>query len=190
MSPLPLRASNPLLRSKYFTLQLSLAQNGSRSKPENLFAFGAPAFHPIYATTFLLNFFHYVIIDDRSLGSAMGLLLNTLPLARHTSIVRLWTVDAVVKSCTLKWAHSRTQPWGEPVPYQCESCHCIQAWDQRGQGASSEIGRDVTMRCSSKREYGRCDKYLKFKKPSDPYKTVKLPEGVWVAFDVLKSDFL
>ena len=155
-----------------------------------MFAFEALAFHPIYATTFLLNFFHYVIVDGRSFESAIGFLLNTSPLARHTSILRFWTVGAVVKNCTLKWAHSRTQPWGEPVPYQCESCRCIQAWDQKGKGPSSEIGRDVIMRCSFSGENGRCEKYLEFNKPSDPYKTIKLPEGVWVAFDIPKSDFL
>lgn len=170
-------------------LRSALAQN-SRWKPANLFAFDAPAFHPIYATTFLLNFFHYMIIEDRTFGSAIGLLLNTSPLSRHTGIVRFWTVDAVVKSCTLKWAHSRTQPWGEPVPYQCRSCHCIQAWDQKGQGASSELGRDVTMRCSYKGENGQCPECLLFTKSSIPYKTLKLPEGVWIAFGLPKSDFL
>ena len=138
--------------------------------------------------TFLLSFFHYVIIDDRSFGSAIGFLLNTLPLARHTSIIHFWTVDAVVKRCTLKWTHPHTQPWGEPVPYQCDSCRCIQAWDQKGQGASSEIGRDVIMRCSFNGEKEQCNKYLKFHKPTKPCKTLKLLEGVWVALDIPKSD--
>ena len=42
-----------------FTFQSVLTQVGSW-KPTNLFAFNAPAFHPIYATTFLLNFFQHI----------------------------------------------------------------------------------------------------------------------------------
>ena len=156
----------------------------------NLFAFDAPAFHPIYATTFLLHFFHHIIIEDRTFDSTIGLLLNASPLSRHTAIVRFWTVNSVVKSCTLKWAHSRTQPWGNPVPYQCPSCRCIQAWDQRGQGPSSEVGRDVTMQCSYEGEHGRCTARLTFTKPQLPYKTLKLPEGVWIALGHTKSDLL
>ncbi|KAH8976386.1 hypothetical protein EDB86DRAFT_2841066 [Lactarius hatsudake] len=161
-----------------------------RWKPANVIAFDTPAFHPIYATTFLLNFFHYIVIEDRSFGSAIGLLLNTSPLSRHTGIVRFWAVGSVVKSCTLKWAHSRTQPWGKPVPYQCTSCRCIQAWDQKGQGASSELRGDVKMWCSYKGENGRCSQCLTFDMPLTPYKALKLPEGVWVAFGLPKSDFL
>ncbi|KAH9016703.1 hypothetical protein EDB85DRAFT_1898010 [Lactarius pseudohatsudake] len=159
-------------------------------KPANLIGFDTPAFHPIYAATFLLNFFHYIVIEDRTFGSAIGLLLNTSPLSRHTGIVRFWAVGSVVKSCTLKWAHSRTQPWGKPVPYQCPSCRCIQAWDQKGQGGSSELRGDVKMRCSYKGENGRCPQCLTFETPSTPYKALKLPEGVWVAFGLPKSDFL
>ncbi|KAH9014023.1 hypothetical protein EDB85DRAFT_2215399 [Lactarius pseudohatsudake] len=60
-------------------------------KPANLFAFDAPAFHPIYAATFLLNFFQHIVIEGRSFDSAVGLLLNTSALSRHTGIKRFWS---------------------------------------------------------------------------------------------------
>lgn len=154
-----------------------------------MFAFNTPAFHPIFATTFLLNFFHHIIIEGRAFNSAIGLLLNTSLLSRHTGIVRFWTVDTVVKSCTLKWAHCRTQPCGTPVLYQCPSCRCIQAWIQKGKGPSSEVGRDVTMRCSYKGVNGQCPGRLTFHQPS-PYKTLKPSEGTWIAVGISKSDFL
>jgi hypothetical protein len=160
-----------------------------------LFAFDAPAFHPIYATTFLLSFFQYVIIEGRTLDSAIGLLLNTSALSRHTGVVRFWTRDSVVRNCTLRWAHSRTQPCGTPVPYQCPSCGCIQAWDQKGHGPSSELGQEVTMRCSYKGKHwqgkqGPCRESHTVLRPSDPFKPIKLTEGVWVAFGLKNSDFL
>ncbi|KAF8264024.1 hypothetical protein EI94DRAFT_1739344 [Lactarius quietus] len=163
-------------------------------KPVNLFAFDAPSFHPIYATTFLLNFFQHIIVEGRTFDSAAGQLLNTSPLCRHTGILRFWTFDSVVRKCVLRWAHSRTQPWGMPVPYQCPSCHCIQAWDQKNGEASSQLGRDVSMHCSYKGNQGlgqgRCRECLTLSKPSEPFKPVKLSEGVWVAFGLEKSEFL
>lgn len=175
-----------------FTFPSTLTQK-SRWTPANLFAFNAPSFHPIYAATFLQSFFQHIIIEGQTFDSAIGLLLNTLALSRHTGIVRFWTRDSVVRDCMLKWSHSRTQPWGSPVPYQCPSCRCIQSWAQRGHGASSELGRDVTMCCSYKGEQGQqagCSEYLKFDRPSEPFKRIKLPEGVWVALGLEQSDFL
>lgn len=173
-----------------FTFQSALTED-SRWKPSNLFAFDAPAFHPIYAATFLINFFQYIIIEGRSFDSAIGLILNASALSRHTGIVRLWTRDSVVRDCTLRWAHSRTQPWGEPVPYQCPICFCIQAWNQKGRGASSELGRDVTMRCSYKEgKQGPCRGCHTVVRPSSPFKAIKLTEGVWVAFGLENSDCL
>lgn len=163
----------------------------SRQKPANLFAFNAHGFHPVYATTFILDFFHYVIIDGRTFDSVAGLILNSSALARHSAIVRFWTYDSVVRNCTIKWAHARTQPWGEPVPYQCPTCHCIQSWDQKANGASSELdGGGVTMRCRGNQASGRCSHQLKFSKPGVPFKKIKEPEGVWVALGIGKGDFL
>lgn len=149
----------------------------------NLFAFNAHSFHPIYAATFLLNFFQHIIIEGRTFDSAVGQLLNTSALSRHTGIVRYWRDKLGVKKCELRWAHSRTQPWGTPVPYQCPSCRCIQAWDQKKiQVASSQL-RDVSMRCSYKGGQKACEECLSFQKPNEePFKAVKLSEGVWVAF--------
>jgi hypothetical protein len=112
-----------------------------------LFAFDAPSFHPIYATTFLLNFFQHIIIEGRAFESSAGQLLNTSSLARHTGIVRFWTRGSMVMDCTLRWSHSHARPWGKSVPFQCPYCYCIQAWDQSGRGASSELGRDITTVC-------------------------------------------
>jgi hypothetical protein len=162
----------------------------NRWKPANLFAFNARDFHPIYATTFVLNFFHYVIVDGRTFDSVAGLLFSSSALSRHTGVLRFWTHGSVVKRCTFKWAHSRVQPFGETVQYQCPICHCIQAWDQKGQGESSELHGDVTMRCRYVGEQGRCTGKLHFTMPSVPYKPLKQPEGVWVAFGVGKTDFL
>ena len=175
-----------------FTFQSTLTQKG-RWTPANLFAFNTPSFHPIYAATFLLNFFQHIIIEGRTFDSAIGLLLNTSALSRHTGIMRFWTRDSVVRDCTLKWSHSRTQPWGNPVPYQCPSCRCIQSWAQRGNGASSELGRDVTMCCSYQGKRGQqdgCREYLKFDRPSEPFKRIKLSEGIWMAIGLENSDFL
>jgi hypothetical protein len=152
-------------------------------KPANLFAFNAPSFHPIYATTFLLNFFQHIIIEGRSFDSAVGQLLNTSALSRHSGIERYWRdKQGDVRECTLKWAHLRTQPWGNPVPYQCPSCGCIQAWDQKIKGASSQL-RDVSMCCSYKGGQKACQESLIFQN-TEPFKAVKLSEGVWVAFGV------
>jgi hypothetical protein len=142
-----------------------------------LFAFDAPAFHPIYAATFLLSFFQHIVIDGRTIDSTIGLLLNTSPLSRHSGIVRFWTRDLVVSNCTLSWAHSRTQPLGKPVPYQCLSCHCIQAWDQKGRGPSSELARDVIM-LSSYKGKEPCRESHTVLRPSGPFKSIKLSEGV------------
>src|SRR6266702_1912428 len=172
-----------------FTFQSVLTQVGSW-KPTNLFAFNAPAFHPIYATTFLLNFFQHIIIEGWTFDSIVGLLLNTSALSCHTGIIHFWTCDSVVKSCILKWTHSRTQPWGNLVPYQCLSCHCIQAWDQKSQGTLLKLGRDITKQCSYEGVDGQCSRHLKFNKPSVSYKSIKLSEGAWVAFGPEKSDFL
>ena len=161
----------------------------SRSRPTNLFAFDATSFHPVFATTFVINFFQYIIIDGRHFQHVVGLILSSSILSRHTGIVRFWTHDADVKHCTLRWSHSRTQPWGEPLPYQCPTCCCIQAWDQKGNGPSSELRGPVTMSCSYKGEDGPCAKQLYFK-ASYPYKALKSPEGTWVAFGINKSDLL
>ena len=175
----------------FFFLFLVCLTRVNRQKPTNLFAFDAPAFHPIYATTFLLNFFQCIIIEGRTFDSAIGQLLNTSALSRHSGIVRFWTSNSVVKKCTLRWTHSRIQPWGKPVPYQCPSCHCIQAWNQKHQGASSELGRNEMVHCSYQTVDGRrCPKHLTFDKPSTLYKPLKLLEGAWVAFGLKKSDFL
>ncbi|KAH9017859.1 hypothetical protein EDB85DRAFT_2201432 [Lactarius pseudohatsudake] len=116
-------------------------------KPANLFAFDAPAFHPIYAATFLLNFFQHNVIEGRSFDSAVGLLLNTSALSRHTGIKRFWSRGEVVKECCLRWTHLRTQPWGNAVPHQCQDCGCIQSWNQKVKGPSTELPRDdVSMR--------------------------------------------
>jgi hypothetical protein len=173
----------------FFAFQPTLTHN-SRSKPANLFAFNAPSFHPIYATTFLLDFFQYTIIEGRTFDSIAGQLLNTSSLSRHTGIQRFWTRDLVTRHCELKWAHSRTRPWGEPVPFQCPDCRCIQAWDQKGNGASSELSRDVTIRCSYRGTKGQCTNCLTFVKSTEPFKPVKLSEGIWMAVGLEKSDFL
>ena len=192
--PLPRRWSEPLLNSMlfHFSLHSDLGSDSkSRSKPANLFAFDAPSFHPIYAATFLINFFQYIIIEGRTFDSAIGQLLNTSGLSHHSGIMCFWTHNSKVKECLLKWAHSHTQPWGQPVPYQCPSCRCIQAWDQKGQGTSSELGRDVTMWCSYKDEQGQCSECLTFVRPgSTPFKPIKLSEGVWMAIGLKKSDLL
>jgi hypothetical protein len=169
------------------TLQSALTDI-SRLKPANLVAFDAPAFHPIFATTFIQNFFFYIIIEGRRFNDTIGLLLSGLPLSRHTGIVRFWTHSSAVKKCTLKWAHRRTQPWGEQVPYQCSNCGRIQAWDQKSKAPATELHGGVTMRCS----HGQCTQSLTFDPPSpdDLFKALKQPEGVWVAFGVGKSDFL
>ena len=145
------------------TFQSTLTQN-SRFKPANLFAFDAHSFHPIYAVTFLLDFFQHIIIKGRNFDSAIRLLANNSSLSHHTGIKRFWArdKDKVVKHCTLKWAHSRARPWGMPVPYQCSSCHCIQAWDQKGHRAPSELARDASMCCSYKGKQGRCCNRLTF----------------------------
>ena len=91
-----------------------------------------------------------------------------------------WTCDSVVRDCMLKWSHSHTQPWGNPVPYQCLSCQCIQSWAQRGNGASSELGRDVTMCClyqGKQQQQDGCCEYLKFDRPSEPFKHIKCWRG-------------
>jgi hypothetical protein len=187
MSPLPWKGLTPLpISVLFFIYFLSLTQI-SRWKPANLFSFNAPAFHPIYAATFLLSFFQHMIIEGRTFDSSVGLLLNNSALSHHTGIVHFWTRDSVVKTCTLVWSHSCTWPWGTLVPYQCPSCRCIQAWDQKGQG---ELGRDVTMRCSYKGENGQCPERFTAEKPSIAYKTFKLLEGVWVALGLETSDFL
>ncbi|KAH9048596.1 hypothetical protein EDB83DRAFT_2522864 [Lactarius deliciosus] len=62
-------------------------------KPTNLFAFDAPAFHPIYAATFLLNFFQHIVIEGRSFDSAVGLLLNTSQLERNASQTKVATSE-------------------------------------------------------------------------------------------------
>jgi len=149
----------------------------NRQKPVNLLAFNAAAFHPIYATTFLLNFFQHIIIEDRTFDSVARFLLNNSALAHHTGIVRFWTCDSVVRDYTLRWAHHCTWPWGMPVPYQCPSCHCIQAWDQRGKEGSSELGRNVVMRCSYQGTQGWCHECLTFNKPVHPFKRSKSPKG-------------
>ena len=159
--------------------------------PANLFTFNAPSFHPIYAETFLLNFQH-IIIKVQTFDSAIGLLLNTLALSHHTGIMCLWTCDSVVRDCTLKWSHSCTQPWGNPVPYQCPSCWCIQSWAQRGNRAWSELGRDVTMCCLYQGKQGQqdgCCEYLKFDRPSEPFKCIKLLEEISVAIGLKNSNF-
>jgi hypothetical protein len=161
----------------------------SRWKPTNLFAFDAPSFHPVFATTFVLDFFQYIIIDGRSFKTVVGLLFSSSTLSRHTGIVRFWTRDADVNHCTFRWSHSCTQPWGTPVPYQCPTCYCIQAWDQKGNGPSSELRGSVTISCTYKGEDGQCTKQLIFEQ-SHPYKTLKSPEGIWVAFGIDKSDLL
>ena len=147
LSRTPLPEDGQILFPKVccFTFQstqtLALTQKSS-SKPANLFAFDAPSFHPIYATC-LLGFLQHIIIEGRSFDSAIVLLLNTSTLSRHAGIMRFWTRDSVVKECLLKWSHSHTQPWGQPVLYQCPTCKCIQSWDQKGLGASSELSRPL-----------------------------------------------
>ncbi|KAH9018757.1 hypothetical protein EDB85DRAFT_1897002 [Lactarius pseudohatsudake] len=79
-------------------------------KPANLFAFDAPAFHPIHPATFLLNSFQHIFIEGRSFDSSR---------------------EAAVKDCRLRWAQWRTRPWGNAVPHQCKAYGCIQAWDQK-----------------------------------------------------------
>jgi len=171
--------------------QQSTQTNINRLKPASLFAFNAHAFHPIYAATFVLDFFHYVIVDGRTFDSVAGLLFSSSPLSRHMGVLRFWTHGSVVKRCTFKWAHSRTQLLGELVLYQCPTCYCIQAWDQRSLGPSSELRQDVTIRCGYVGEQGRCTQELHFTLPPNlPFKTLKQPEGVWVAFGVEKTDFL
>ena len=141
-----------------------------------------PSFHPIYATTFLLGFFQHIIIEGWSFDSAIGLLLNTSTLSCHAGIMCFWIHDSVVKECLLKWSHSHTQPRGQPVLYQCPTCKCIQSWDQKGLGASSELGREVTMQCSYKGEKEQCPECLTFVRPtSPPFKPIKLTEGIWMA---------
>lgn len=165
----------------------------NRLKPDNLFAFNATSFHPIYAATFLLNFFQHIVIEGRSFDSAVGQILNTSALSRHTGIIRFWRDGPVIKKCELRWSHLRTQPWGQSVPYQCPSCRCVQAWDQQKiQGASSQL-RDVSMRCSYKGKPGQegaCEKCLAFKQPPESFKAVKASEGTWVAFGLGKSEHL
>ena len=188
MPPLPWRWSNPLPMSVFISFSFRSLTQTNRWKPANLFAFDAPAFHPILAATFLLNFFQHIIIYGRTFDSSTALLLNASPLSCHTGIMRFWTRNSVVNNCTLRWTHFRTRPWGESVPYQCPSCRCIQAWDQKGRGA--ELGRDVTMTCSYKDRDEQCPGRLTFPKPSDSYKALKQSEGLWVAFGLKKSDFL
>lgn len=175
----------------YYSLFEPVWLKNSRLKPDNLFAFDATSFHPIYATTFLLNFYQHIIIEGRNFDSAVGQILNGSTLSRHSGIVRFWRDGDVVRKCVLRWAHLRTQPWGRAVLYQCPSCGCIQAWDQQKiQGASSQL-RDVSMRCSYKGVQGQgCKKCLTFEKPPEEYKAVKASEGIWVAFGVEKSEFL
>jgi hypothetical protein len=174
-------------------LQSPVAQK-TRRTPANLFAFDAPLFHPIYATTFLLNFFQHVIIEGRTFDSAAGAILNTSALSRHSGIVRFWKDDSGVRKCKLKWAHLCTQPRGTPVLYQCPSCCCIQAWDQQKIRGNSSQPRDVTMYCQYSGDQGpsqrRCAECLTFSKPNEPFKHVKLSEGVWLAIGVQNSDFL
>ena len=162
--------------------------------PANLFAFDAQSFHPIYATTFLLNFFQHVVIEGRTFDSAAGAILNTSALSCHSGIIRFWKDDSGVRKCKLKWTHLRTQPWGKPVLYQCPTCWCIQAWDQQKINGVSSQPRDVSMRCRFSGEQGpsqgRCPECLTFSKPSEPFKPVKLSEGVWLAFGIENSDFL
>ena len=161
-------------------------------KLANLFAFTAPSFHPIFATTFLLNLFQYIVIEGRSFDSAVGLLLNTSTLSRHSGIKRFWTRDSAVNDCELTWTHSRTQPLGELVPYQRPRCHCIQAWDQGKNNTDSSHAsqlRDVKMTCSYKDARGKCAECIAFLNRR-PFKTVKVPERAWVAFDIKKKDFL
>jgi len=169
----------------------SMQTNINRLKPASLFAFNACAFHPIYAATFVLDFFHYVIVDGRTFNSVAGLLFSSSPLSRHTGVLHFWTHGSVVKRCTFKWAHSCIQPLGESVLYQCPTCYCIQAWDQRSLGPSSKLRQDVTMRCKYVGEQGQCTQELHFTSPPNLlFKTLKQPEGVWVAFGVGKTDFL
>jgi hypothetical protein len=165
----------------------------SRWRPANLFAFEAQAFHPTFATTFLINFFQYITIEGRTFDSAAGLILNTSPLSRHSGIVRYWRIKSKdvdeVRHCKLRWTHSRIQPWGQPVDYQCRKCKCIQAWDQKSKAESSQ-NRPVSMQCSYKGGRGQCEECLTFKQPEERYKPLKQPEGVWMAFGVTRSEYL
>ena len=100
------------------TQNLALTQKSS-SKPANLFAFDAPSFHAIYATTFLLGFFQHIIMEGWSFDSAIGLLLNTSTLSRHAGIMCSGHVTQWIRSVC--WSgHTLTPSHGD-------SQYCINA---------------------------------------------------------------
>jgi len=66
------------IANKYVLCTLMFAQTQVSSwKPANLFAFDAPSFHLVFATTFVLDFFQSIIIDRWSLGDVVGLLFSS-----------------------------------------------------------------------------------------------------------------
>jgi hypothetical protein len=94
----------------------------------------------------------------------MDVVLNASPVAaRHTSVVHIKNMGSGRVQKKYIWAHKDMQPWGVPLPPQCENCGAFRPWGPRMKGKDKTTAK---FRCqASMSEDLSCKQVLQIPKP-------------------------
>jgi hypothetical protein len=107
---------------------------------------------------FLLEFSLSVLVQKFDSHSSLRRILPSASmLSRHTNLFHIRiTQDGTVAKRHI-WTHQQFRPWGNSLPVQYTSCHCIRPW------MSSKCGSTLLFACRG----NRCPQKLSFIRPRD-----------------------
>jgi hypothetical protein len=103
-----------------------------------MFGFTSDSLIPTLLSSLFLDLAQRVIVENFNIDDKLiDVVLNSSPIAaRHTSIVHIKLSENGQVQTRKKyvWAHKDMQPWGNPLPPQCERCGAFRPWGPRLRG--------------------------------------------------------
>ena len=121
---------------------------------------------PTLLSTFLIDMAQKIIVENIDLKHVVKHLLEASPIAaRHTSIIHLTYLKKCLTGQKYVWAQKSMQPWGQPLPSQCNQCSSFRSWGQR---KKEKDGLTAVFQCMGRDMNGYpCDNTVTFYRPEN-----------------------
>ena len=139
-----------------FSVGLILSDQYHRLRFTDTFAFGAKRLISHHVATWMMAYVDQAIVSGQPSGDALGSLLYSSAVGKHTSIVHLNRVDGAVKLVRYVWEHKFQRPNTHSFPIACPQCWHIYSWSKIGTAVPDD-GSAFILKCTTKlANGGRC----------------------------------
>jgi hypothetical protein len=130
----------------FFTGHSHCAHHFYRLRFTDVFAFGALRLFSHHPAIWMMGYADQVIISGQNSGAAIGNLLHSCAVGKHTSITYLnRATGGEVTICRYIWEHQTQRPNTHSYPLSCSLCNHVQPW----QRIPKVDGVAFTLRCKT-----------------------------------------